>query len=139
MRHLDPVLELDFSTGIDGYAFECLTGLIVGLAAALQGLQNSAFINASGRVGRDRTGNGRIMMSHLAVDLKCETHLKRLMRSNISSLVTSGYFLCSRNASMGDKGSVDETSLVGVDGRARVVLDCHLGGGLRVVTGITKI
>ena len=34
------------------------------------------------------------------------------MRSNISSLVTSGYFFCSRNASMGDDGDVSETSPV---------------------------
>lgn len=38
---------------------------------------------------------------------------------------------------MGDEGGVGETvSLGGVDGRARVVLDCHLCGGLRTVTGI---
>lgn len=59
------------------------------------------------------------------------------MRSDISSLVTSGYFFCSRSVSIGDEGGVDETSLGGVDGRVRVVLDCHLGGGLRTVTGIT--
>jgi hypothetical protein len=55
--HLDPVFELDLSAGVDGHAFESLAGLIVGLAAALQGLQNGALIYAPRAVGRDRTGN----------------------------------------------------------------------------------
>lgn len=54
--HLDPVFELDLATGVDGDAFECLAGLIVGLAAALECLQDGALVDASGAVGRDRTG-----------------------------------------------------------------------------------
>lgn len=54
--HLDPVFELDLATGVDGDAFECLAGLIVGLAAALECLQDGALVDASGAVGGDRTG-----------------------------------------------------------------------------------
>ena len=55
--HLDPIFELDFPARIDGHALERLAGLVVGLAATLQGLQNGALIDASRGLGRDRTSN----------------------------------------------------------------------------------
>ena len=92
---LDPVFELELSAGIDGHALERLTGLVVGLAGALENLENGALIYAPRGVGGDGAGD-----RELGTRTVSETYLKRFMRSNISSLETSGYFFCSRKASM---------------------------------------
>lgn len=124
--HLDPVFELDLSAGVDGHALERLACLIVGLAAALEDVEDGALVYASRSVGRDRTSKDVSIVSR---SCDARTYLKRLMRSDISSFVTSGYFFCSRNASMGGDGGVKETTCVVLEG-------CHLGGVLRTVTGI---
>lgn len=50
--HLDPVLELDLSTGIDTDMLEGLTRTIVGLAAGLQSVQHGGLVYAARRVCR---------------------------------------------------------------------------------------
>lgn len=49
---LDPVLELELSTGVDGHAFKGLAGLIIRFAAALECMQDGALIYATRGVGR---------------------------------------------------------------------------------------
>ena len=50
--HLDPVLELDLSTGVDTNVLESLARTIIGLAASLQGVQDSGLVYAAWRVCR---------------------------------------------------------------------------------------
>jgi hypothetical protein len=49
--HLDPVFELDLSTGVDGHALERLTCLIIRLAAALEDMEDGALVYTSRGVG----------------------------------------------------------------------------------------
>lgn len=97
--YLDPILQFDLATSVDGDVLESLSRTIVRFAAALKGLQHGSLVNTPRDVGVESAGAART--SFMAPDPRVKadgTHLKRLMRSNISSWETSGYFFCRRMA-----------------------------------------
>lgn len=100
MTHLNPVLELNLSAGINTDVLERLPNTVIRLSSRLQGLEDRGFVNSPRRVCVNRTIRFTPVSSGEVGGQKekMRTDLKRLMRSNISSWVTSGYFFCSRMA-----------------------------------------
>ncbi len=100
--HLNPIFKLNFTARVDAYMFKCLTRNIVRLAAVLKSAKDCGFIDPSRCFGMKAAAQRKIIKNQNISDSEGEKgpYLKRLMRSNISSLVTCGYFFCSLRASM---------------------------------------
>jgi hypothetical protein len=98
MTYLDPILQLDLATGVHRDVLERLACAIVRFAAALEGLQYGSLVYAPRDVGVEGAGAARGRRHYIMIDprVRADTHLKRLMRSNISPCETSGYFFCRR-------------------------------------------